>query len=157
MMISGVQGIADLFGVSHQAIANWQAEGMPVAVRGGAGAPSEYDSATCIKWMVDREVHKVQGESQRDRNFRLQNEMLEMDLAEKRGLLVHVDSVEPRMLAAVLSAREFLMRESPRLASKLEGLTQSQRDTLLRESFEAFLRRLATWRTAADDPEGDAG
>ena len=153
--VVGQEAIAEVFGVAPKTIVEWQEQGFPIAVRGGPGVPSEYDSAACISWLVDREVKKVRGESPRDRLFRLQAESIEMDMAERRGQLVHVDSVEPRLRAAVLAAREFLLRQAPDLAGRLEGCDKPQRLALLRTTFENFLRRLAAWRTAEDDPEAE--
>lgn len=49
--------LADVFGVSVQAITNWQKDGMPVVefVRGPEG--SKYDTAMCIQWRLDRLVN----------------------------------------------------------------------------------------------------
>lgn len=156
--IVGQEPVAALFGVAPKTIVEWQADGFPVAQRGGPGVPSEYDSEECIQWLVDRERSKLQVESSRDRVFRLQGDALERDLAEKRKLLVHVDQVEPKWRAAVLAAREYLMRQPAPLASRLQGLQRRQVEEALRGTFEEFLRKLAAWRHADEvvEEEGPA-
>lgn len=147
MRVIGQEAIAAVFGVAPKTIVEWQGAGFPVAQRGGPGVPSEYETEPCINWLVDRERAKVQGESPRDRVFRLQGDQIEREMAKDGGLLIHVDTVEPKWRAAVLAAREFLMRSPAPLAAKTEGLDRKQRESLLREAFEGFLRRLSAWHT----------
>lgn len=146
--------IADVMGVAPKTIVEWQEDGFPIALRGGPGVPSEYDSDDCIRWLVRREVLKVQGESPRDRVFRLQGDQLEAVLAKERGLLIPVDQVEPKWRAAVLAAREGLQRDRRRLAALLDGVTdRREREKIIGATHEAFLRRLSTWRREDDDIE----
>lgn len=154
MRIIGQEQIAEVFGVAPKTIVEWQEQGFPIAIRGQRGVASEYETEPCIAWLVAREVGKVQGdESPRDRVYRLQGDALERDALEKAGLLVHVDQIEPKWRAAVLSAREFLMREPAPLASRLQGLQRRQVEEVLRSSFDEFLRRLAAWRHADEDDD----
>lgn len=152
MRIVGQESVADLFGVAPKTIVEWQAQGFPVAERGGPGVPSEYESAVCIKWLVAREVEKVQGETPRDRLFRLQADQLEMDLAVKRGQLIPANAVEPRLETAIVAAREQLLAEAPRLSMLVQGRDRAGAEDLIIESFERFLTRLSQWQ-AADEAE----
>lgn len=154
--IVGQEAVAELFGVAPKTIVEWQGDGFPVAQRGGPGVPSEYDSEACIQWLVDREKSKLQVESPRDRLARLQGDALEREAAEKAKLLVHVDQIEPKWRAAVLAAREFLMRQPAPLASRLQGLERRKVEDALRATFDEYLRKLAAWRHAdqAVDEEG---
>lgn len=154
--IVGQESVAALFGVAPKTIVEWQGDGFPVAQRGGPGVPSEYESEECIQWLVDRERSKLQVESQRDRVYRLQGDVLERELAEKAKLLVPVDQVEPKWRAAVLAAREYLMRQPAPLASRLQGLNRRQVEDALRAAFDGYLRRLAAWRHADEAVEDEA-
>lgn len=153
MRVIGQEQVAEAFGVAPKTIVEWQEQGFPIAVRGGPGVPSEYALPQCIAWLVRREVNKIQGESQRDRVFRLQGDALELDLAQKRGRLIDVESVEPAVQAAVVAAREMLLRERRRLVMLLDGVDSERRGQIIAEVHEAFLRRLSTWRTAAGDDD----
>lgn len=149
----GQENIAALFGVAPKTIVEWQEDGFPVALRGGPGVPSEYETEACIGWLINREVKKVQAESPRDRLFRLQADAIELDQAVKKGLLLRADSIEPRLRSAVVSAREMLLRSAAPLAGLMEGCDRRKRELLLRDAFDAFLRRLADWRNTSAEPE----
>jgi len=151
--IAGQESIAAVFGVAPKTIVEWQEDGFPVALRGGPGVPSEYETEACINWLVNREVKKVQGESPRDRLFRLQADDLELSQAEKKGVLVRADSIEPRLRSAVVAARELLMRQAAPIAGQMEGCDRRKRETLLRDAFDGLLRRLANWRNTAAELE----
>lgn len=153
MTVTGQQGIADMFGVSRETIDNWQREGMPIDERGGPGVPSLYNATACINWLLDRELKKVQAERPQDRLARVQADKIEMENAERRGLLIRADQLEPKLKAAFVAAREAWLDASPRLAREF-GLQEAQADQLQGE-FESFLQRLASWANADVDEEDD--
>lgn len=155
MRIVGQEQVADAFGVAPKTIVEWQAQGFPVAERGGPGVPSEYELADCIRWRVSTEVGKVQGESSKDRLARLQGDKLEMDLARERGLLVPADAIEPRMRAAIIAAREMFLGEPARLSMLVMGRTRPDVEHLMQDAFERYLTKLSQWRSAGDDEEAD--
>lgn len=157
MRIVGQTEIAAMFGVTARTITDWQEAGMPVAVQGGPGVPGEYDAPACIRWMIEREVRKVQGESPKDRLARLQGDQLEMDLAERKGKLIEAAAVEPMMRAAIVSARERIRNAPAQIAAALEGRDKAERETLLRELLDDMLAKLARWQqpTVEDDERED--
>lgn len=151
MRIKGQEQIASVFGVAPKTITEWQVMGFPVAVQGGPGVASEYDTPACVQWLVDREIRKVRVESPKDRVFRLQGDKLEQEALKDARLLILASEVEPLWSSAVLGAREFLAGEPPRLASLAMGLAKPALEALLRETFEQFLGRLSNWQAADDD------
>lgn len=155
MRIVGQERVADVFGVAPKTIVDWQEQGFPIALRGSPGIPSEYDTAACIAWLVDRELKKIQAESPNDRLARVRADSIEMDNAERRGLLIHADQLEPKLKAAFVAAREAWLDAVPRLAHDLPEDTQGRED-LLQAEFEGFLHRLAQWANASDDEDEDA-
>lgn len=167
MRIVGIQALAELFGVTHQSIDNWQKEGLPVAKPGGPGVPSEFDSSQCIQWYASRAVNKAGAVDERDLLDRTKRQILEIDLAKKRGEMIPAAALEPRLKAVMLSAREALRNEAPRLAGLLEGMDHAARARALRDSFDKFLVRLSRIETsvtvdevldaeAAEDDEDEA-
>ena len=148
MTVTGQQGIADMFGVSRETIDNWQRDGLPVEVRGGPGVPSQYDATKCINWLLEREVKKVQGEKPQDRLARVQADKIELELAEKRGLLLPADQIEPKLRAAMVAAREMWRNEPARLAREVPGKPIKEIEDLLASSYEAFLVKLSRWQDA---------
>ena len=69
-------------------------------------------------------------------------EKLEMQNAENKGRLVPVALIEPRLKSAVISAREFLRNEPPRLARMAQGMTSDNLEKMLSETFDEFLTAL---------------
>lgn len=155
MRIVGQERIAAVFGVAPKTIVDWQEQGFPIALRGSPGIPSEYDTPACIAWLVDRELKKIQAESPNDRLARVRADSIEMDNAERRGLLIRADQLEPKLKAAFVAAREAWLDAVPRLSRELPADLQA-REELLQAEFEAFLNRLAQWANASDDEDEDA-
>jgi phage terminase Nu1 subunit (DNA packaging protein) len=158
--IAGQEQIASMFGVTVKTINEWQEQGLPVALRGefAGGVPNEYESKDCIAWLVERETGKVRGENPRDRLARLQADAIEMENATARGELLPAALIEPKMLAAVVSAREAWRNEPSRLSRMVGGKTADEVEALLEQAFENFLHRLSHWQQAKvedDDEEGD--
>lgn len=158
MRIIGQENVAELFGVAPKTIVEWQADGFPIAQRGSPGIPSEYESQACINWLVDREVRKVRVELPRDRLARVQADSIEMDNAVKRGLLIPADQLEPKIRAAVVSAREHLLALRTSLVPQLVGKSRGDLEQLLETAHAEFLTKLSRWRQADDDDdeEGDS-
>lgn len=161
MRIIGQEQIASMFGVTVKTINEWQDQGLPVALRGefAGGTPNEYESAECIRWLIERETGKVRGENPRDRLARLQADAIEMDNATKRGELVPAALIEPKMRAAIVSAREAWRNEPSRLSRMVSGKKADDVEALLQQAFDAFLVRVSHWQQAKvdgdDDDEGD--
>lgn len=155
MRISGQENIASIFGVAPKTIVEWQEQGFPVAVRGGPGVASEYETEVCVGWLVDREVRKVMAERPQDRLARVQADKIEMENAEKRGMLIPADQLEPKLKAAFVSARENWLDATTRLARELP-VDLREREAMLQAEFEAFLHRLADWAHADQEVEDDA-
>lgn len=145
MRIVGQERIADVFGVAPKTIVEWQEQGFPVSVRGGPGVPSEYETESCINWLVTREVKKVQVELPRDRLARVQAESIEMDNAVKRGQLIRAEQLEPKLRAALISARELLRNARTRLARTVQGKALPEVEAVIAEVHDAFLLRLSRW------------
>ncbi|CAG4883800.1 Phage terminase Nu1 subunit (DNA packaging protein) [Georgfuchsia toluolica] len=151
MRIVGQSDLSSMFGVVPKTIIEWQETGLPISVQGGPGVPSEYESADCIRWLVDREVRKVQAESPKDRLLRLQGDALEMDLATQRGQLIPAAAVEPAMRSAIVTARERIRNEPARLATLMEGKDRGERENLLRALFDEVLEKLSHWRRSTEE------
>lgn len=155
MRVIGQENIASVFGVAPKTIVEWQEAGFPVALRGGPGVASEYESESCIGWMIDREVKKVQAERPQDRLARVQADKIEMENAEKRGQLIPAAQLEPKLNAAFVTARERLLESAARLSRELPA-DAAARESILLAEFEAFLHRMADWAHADEDVEDDA-
>lgn len=148
MRIIGQEQIAEVFGVAAKTIVEWQEQGFPIALRGSPGIPSEYETEACINWMVEREVKKVQAERPQDRLARVQADKIEMENAERRGLLIPADQLEPKLRAAMVAAREFWRNEPARLAREVPGKPIKEIEDLIAGCFDTFLVKLSRWPDA---------
>lgn len=156
MRVIGQEQVAAMFGVSSTSIVAWQDQGMPIALRGSPGIPSEYESEACINWLVAREVLKVQGERPQDRLARVQADKIEMENEVNRGLLIPADQLEPKLRAAMIAAREAWRNEPTRLARELPGKTIKEIEDMLASAFDAFLTKLSRWPDAHVIDDQDA-
>lgn len=86
-----------MFGVAPKTIVEWQEQGLPIAKRGSAGIPSEYEADRCITWFVNREVERAAGESAKDRLSRLQGDKIERELQVMDRDLIPAAELEPAL------------------------------------------------------------
>lgn len=93
--IIGQEQIAAVFGVAPKTVVEWQEQGFPIALRGGPGVPSEYESQDCIGWFTNRELERVGRETARDRLARLQADKVERELRVMDRELLEAKDVEP--------------------------------------------------------------
>lgn len=107
------------------------------------------------------DIDKVKADP--EMSFHIAKTMRELAEAKMAGLKLRQmqDELAPRieldrqMRTAIVQAREFLLRETPRLAVLMEGQNRARREALLREAFEKFLHRLASWQTADIEQDED--
>lgn len=151
MRIIGQESVADMLGVSVKTVVVWQEQGLPAAKRGGGGVPSEYEASECVRWLIDREIARLNLERPRDRLLRSQADISELTLRKLRGELAPVAEVQRTLAAAIVNAREYLRVEPPRLSLLLEGLGRTQREAVLCTVFDNFLTHLSSWRPAGQD------
>ena len=138
--------LAAILGVTESSLSSWQKESpaMPVLVLEGRGGSNQYDTHAVIAWMLERAVRKAGHESAKDRLARVQADMVELLLAEKRGELTPTANIRPAWSGFILAAREtlrgFPVTVAPQLAL-LQGV-DAIRD-LLGEQVDAVLHQLA--------------
>lgn len=93
--IVGQERIADVFGVAPKTIVEWQEAGFPIAKRGSPGISSEYETADCIAWYLQREKERAGVESAKDRLARLQGDKVERELRILDRELIRAEEIEP--------------------------------------------------------------
>lgn len=156
MRVIGQENIASMMGVAPKTIVEWQEQGLPIALRGSPGIPSEYESADVIRWYVERELKKVREESPNDRLARVKADAIEMDNAERRGLLIPADQIEPKLRAAMVLAREAWMDAVPQAVRKARAAADDEAaEAVLEAEFAQFLARISRWRDADSIDEED--
>lgn len=73
-----------------------------------------------------------------------------LKLRQDLGELAPLAEIDRRLRMAVLSAREYLRAEPPRLAVLLDGLDRADREELLAKTFDEYLRRISQWQQTAN-------
>jgi len=133
--------LAELHGVTDVTLWQWQKEGMPVAKISTRGLPNEYQVPDTIVWRVAREVKKVREESPRDMLYREQTKLVQLQIAEKQGLLVPAADIEQKFERLVVNARQRLMQLPPLMHGRLPPEVLAQ----LEEAIHGALTELASY------------
>lgn len=138
--------LAEFTGYSERALTDMQDEGLPIEKKGSRGEENVYDTQRVIEWLINRALIKAgKAESQRDREARLRGDMLELELARERNILVPVDEIRPVWESRVLATAGYMMSRASRLAGILEATPgiEAKREVLKRED-ATFLTKLGT-------------
>jgi phage terminase Nu1 subunit (DNA packaging protein) len=136
--------LAEIFGVSDVTIWDWQGKGLPILKQGARGEANQYDTTAVIEWRIQAaRAESGKSESQRDREVRLRGDMLEIEIAKERKVLVSTSDVEPTWTGRVMAAAAYQLSRHSRLATVLEVTpgVEGKRAVLKKEDQE-FLERL---------------
>jgi phage terminase Nu1 subunit (DNA packaging protein) len=146
--------LAEILGVSERSLTFWQKSGLPILREGERGEENAYDTAAVVKWMLERAAARARrAATPRDRLASRQAELIELQLAEKRGESITASAIKPAYIAKVVASRQALRAMAADLAPALALLDgpDAMRD-LLEEAIDDALRNLA----ADDDTSGAA-
>ena len=145
--------LAQEFGVTPGTITRWERDGMPVLHRAPRGRPSRFDVEAVRAWRAT-----VDQQPDRSATFSLsrakatesekRTEKLEMEIALKRGELVHRDQVvrEGHAFGRAVQAR---IRSLPRRAEH-SGVIQATQVPGLEALCRDLLEEIAKWKTFGD-------
>lgn len=142
MIVNRAQ-LAEIFGVNVSTIDAWGRRGMPSTKKVGKGTPSEYDSAVCIEWRIDKRREEAlpitpkagETNAQELKRRRLEAETIiaELDqekklieLTEKKGKLVFIDDANAAIIDAVTTLRQRLLTIPRRLTPLVLGETDDR-------------------------------
>jgi phage terminase Nu1 subunit (DNA packaging protein) len=123
--------LAGFLAVSPMQIDTMVRAGCPIISRGGSGKPSQFNTADVVKWLRDREAASVraevdpakgQTEESKRRFTAAAAELKEIQLAEKRKLMISIEDVAPILEDELANVRSRLLAMPGRLAPGLVGL-----------------------------------
>lgn len=136
--------LAEIIGKDPSTIWEWQDQGLPIRKPGAGRAGHEYDAAEVIAWMIGRELSRAgKAEKASEREARLRGDVLELELAEKRAVLVPSTEVRPAWEGRVLAAAAYMRSRASQLAGELEATQGLEgKRSLLRKSDAVFLTHL---------------
>lgn len=145
-----------ILGCNPQTVSNYIRGGMPIAhhgIRGGGSSanPDKIDTEHAIKWLISKAVGDVVTDA-RDKgqttlageNIRLTTakaEKTELEVAEKRGQLLHDDIVDQALQATFTTISTQVRAFGSRLAGELAGMTDP---AAIRELLNEESRRVLT-------------
>ena len=106
--------LAELLEVHQMTVTKWEQAGMPVAVRGRRGKPSEYDEAEVLKWLQARDEASSNGNGidlirARAEKEHWQGQKARLEYEKGLGQLLPRDDVEKAWLAEITAARAVLL------------------------------------------------
>lgn len=136
--------LAAILGKDPSTVWEWQDQGLPIKRQGAGRAGHEYDTADVIAWLEQRAAARAgKPESGREREARLRGDLMEIELAQKRGALVPADEVRPAWEGRVLAAAFYMTSRHSRLAGMLEATPgiEAKRELLKKEDAD-FLTKL---------------
>lgn len=149
--------LAEMFDTSERTLTDWQEKGMPIEKDSGRGKRNVYDSAACIEWRQNQLMAGKERETSRDRRDRLQGDLIEMQMAEKAGLLVPAAEVAQALSSVVHGCRSILLIAGEKLKAELDARHDIDVDAdLINEHFRDVLTKLAEIQPD-DAGEGDPG
>lgn len=154
--------LADFFGIALTTVDVWVKAGCPVQQRGSAGVPWEFNSRDIHQWQLDQKVAQATGDKPKEaddvklRKLLAETEMVELELAKKKGEVVELPLVERALSQAFADVQARLRNLPGRLAPQLLGETEERRfkDVMLGEIDEA-LEELSTLDLTGLDAEPD--
>lgn len=160
-MLVNKRQLSEIVGVSERSLTEWQKEGLPVAsYANNRGQANEYESAAVIRWMVQRELERLNKEKPRDRLDRLKADAIELDLKERTGELAPAALFERAWADHILAARTEFLTLPEQLATELSATAGVEIDPdAIASHINKALEKLANYGAEddADDNGGDAG
>nr|DAK59426.1 MAG TPA: DNA packaging protein [Caudoviricetes sp.] len=160
-MLVNKRQLSEIVGVSERSLTEWQKEGLPVAsYADNRGQANEYESAAVIRWMVQRELERLNKEKPRDRLDRLKADAIELDLKERTGELAPAALFERAWADHILAARTEFLTLPEQLATELSATAGVEIDPdAIASHINKALEKLANYGAEddADDNGGDAG
>lgn len=135
--------LSEIMGVSDVMLWEWEKAGMPIVARGDRGAAHEFDTAAVIEWRMELEVQRRTPAKVKEEKERVELELAQLTLGERKGSLVPAAEVDPVWQNRVMSAAAFMHGRHSRLAGILEATPglEAKREVLKKEDAQ-FLTKL---------------
>jgi len=158
--------LAEVFGVSLPTVDAWVRAGCPFDHRGTSGKKWVFDTADVFRWREERAVQEANGaevqdeEALRLRKLKAETMAVELELAQKQGLVAPLDQME-RALTRAFAEVQCSLRGPlvVRLATQLIGETNERRfKSVALAEIDSVLEILANLDLAAiveDDEPAD--
>lgn len=143
--------MADAMGITPPTLDEWVKRGCPAVQRGARGRPWTFNSAEVLRWREDDIRSQAQGvevsseNELRRRKLEAEVELIELELAQEKALVVTVQQFERGMAKAFGEVRSRLRGVLPaRVAARVATLTtETEIKEALRDEIDEVLESLA--------------
>jgi phage terminase Nu1 subunit (DNA packaging protein) len=157
--------VAEIFGVSPQAVDGWLGRGCPYLEKGAPGVGYQFDTADVAEWRQEQAVTKAIGDSKPDdqenaelRKLSAEASLAELKLARERGQLVTVEDAGKVWTKQVTTLRTRLLAIPAKLAGQVVGAKSPEEvRACLDEEINDALNELADGGTDDESLDGDVG
>lgn len=146
-MIVSKGKLAEILGMSRTQVDNYQKAGMPFQAPEKKGLANRYDTADCIRWLVERKSEKLDYNAERTRLTKLQADKQELEIKIMEGELLRADDVKTAWTNIFNQIKSNLLAIPTRAATLLQGV-ESQTET--RRVIEKLLRETLDKVAGAD-------
>lgn len=144
---------SDLVGVSESAVSGMVKAGVITTGQSGGSWLKDY----CAHLREMAAGRAASGDlslaAERAALAKIQRQRIELELEEKRGALIPIDLIEPRLKAYVIAAREFLRGGTSNLARQAQGMNIEELESLLAKTFDQFLSSLSKLPASINDAD----
>lgn len=161
-VITGAE-MARILGMARNTVTRLAKAGMPVYDYKGPRKAPRFDSATCIRWLRDREIQKARGGDESDNldidEIRRRTELAKMKQAEIETAVVEerfgdVEAILEELSAALATIRASLV-SMPKYAAQLEHQDALTIERRLEEEIFRILEELSDFTVEDDDGSSD--
>jgi phage terminase Nu1 subunit (DNA packaging protein) len=155
--------LATLLGTNPGTISKWEAEGLPVAVKGGQGTPSKFRMPDVWRWGLDRERARASGSTdpamnlpvERAKLSRIQTQLAQQKFRKAEGELLEAHEIGRTWSLIVLAIKSKLLALATTVADRIVGAVRGA-DTeeearaavvaIVAAEVRDTLRELAGWK-----------
>lgn len=142
---------ADYFGIAMTTLDDWVRRGCPAVQKGSRGKPWTFNSAQVIAWRendIRSEAAGVQvatADELKRRKLEAETELVELELAEAKGLVAPIEQIDRAMAKAFGEVRANMRNVlPPRAASRIVGeKNETKVKAVLLEEIDLALESLA--------------
>lgn len=127
-------GLSEVFGVALNTIDSWVRNGCPVVQKGaGKGQEWQFNTAAVSNWLRERDVEDATGgipddiEALKCRKLLADAQLAELELAQKKGEVAHIEEFERMWSLAMGQLRQNILGVPQRAVLQLIGETDERK------------------------------
>lgn len=159
-MLVNKRQLSEILGVSERALTDWQKLEIPLPAvyAERRGQENQYDTRKVIEWIVSREIANLKVEKPKDKLYRVQAELKELELEEKRGNLAPTSLFEQAWETHIVAARMELLNLPEIAAQEISARYNVEIDVeIISELVHKALEKLSDFDVDLDEEADEDG